>query len=258
VLIAAVRRQSPVFRVPWWWWLANGLSLVGVSIGNTSGLQGVCAVAGLLSVGVGLTLLSAGLKQGEIRLSRPKPKSSYYDHLGAQDWHAGSDLVRVESALPDFSGLHMQNPYLDVEIHLLGLNVHQAKLRPDELSGRIEMANPRGEFESLAHPPEIQQYAHVTPGGRIEPQSNTWSVPRNKEVALTLRQHLLPAVRDALVEQAGAAAVAFRFDKVNVMIAFERPSSSGHFEPGPSTRLHLQTYEFDVPKEFGRWPSGCC
>lgn len=253
VVVTAVRSHSPVRWIPSWWWIGDGVLLIIVIIVSrtTQGwLQGTCAAAGLLSIGIGLPILVTDVKAGYYRRQEEEEeeRTSQWDHLAARDWQAGGGLVRVLQVQPYFHGLSEESPYIDFKLELLNTSVHQMEISP-EVRGRIAVPDASSTFRDLHTSPELKE-VEIRSGS----SARSWLVSgpirleRNKPLWLTVRQHVLPAVRDTLRAKSGES-VPFDFKQVVLSVSlttWDRDEFGGRSNP-MSERIRLGQHQLEIP-----------
>ncbi len=216
VVLRAVKKDNPVLVIPWWWWIANAGSLSLVAAGNSGWVQGACVDVAFVCGGIGLAELANGVKSGAIRLRRMQEPSSH-EWEANQDFISGTKGIHIIEVMgrPELQG---GSPHIDFTVTFISSNLHQGFLLP-EVKGHVRAPNPNGDLEELTHLPELIQLEREDSAGISFSSSQVIQgeveIRRGVKLRLTMRQHVVPEVRDTFRQQAGGF-VTFNLASVDV------------------------------------------
>jgi hypothetical protein len=244
----AIRPQTHVREVPWWWWCGDALALSLLAFGNDFGLlQGTLLVAGAFSLGIGVATFSAAYREGRIRLRRPRP-ASFAESMAATDWAVGGALVRVLEVTPGFENLTKANPYIDLHIRMVNVSLYLAVILGD-VQGRILIPDEGLTLREQALPPELRTISRTATSGQpgmVYRFDDAQSLERTEFVLLTLRQYLNPEVRDTLLRWADKHVI-FDLSALDIGVVLQRLTAGGESEQTDRKRLALESYKFEIP-----------
>jgi hypothetical protein len=244
ILVAAARQQWRVFRVPWWWWVGNGASMVLLSLGNAFEILSlILLAAGALSIGVGVTLLVVDYRSGNITFKRKPQLMPTGEVAWRADWQSGAKLLRVRDVdvLSWDSANEKLSPYIEFDVAVTNGSLHEMAIEK-KLEGRIKMPNERQTMAELGHPPEIVGVRTGRYPGDAIP------LKRNEDQILVVRQHVDPMWKEVFRSYAGKT-LETDFSNVQMWVRLER-REAGEVEKKRDSCAIGKRYDVTVPDWF--------
>lgn len=218
--------------VPAWWWLASAVVLGIVAFMGTgiSWARGLAVILMGAALGLGLERFYVLWRSGELLPRRPHRERTDSEWADQRDWTEPAYHV-VNLYVSGHGNLSADNPTFDFVVVVINGSVFDAELQQD-IRGRIRVNG-----DELNQQPQFLQMEAESTSRLLKP-GDDWTIRRNVQTTIRLRQHVLPAVADKL-----RADLRLEFGQLDIGLCPVR-WVDGAVERGPRQRLRLSAYSY--------------